>query len=174
VQVVCAIPPETGVTPGSHASFFFAHLSSSAWSDTAVHAVQRGEVVGAVGKSGNASGASVAPHLHLEAIVQDSEAKALAERHSGRDNGDTDAARELSRLLTERCLTPAELSREDVWRNRRVDPFVLLTCLGSGRPAYRRPGGALTEYSFPWSARYHARFDVDAGSDAFPVRTAAR
>jgi murein DD-endopeptidase MepM/ murein hydrolase activator NlpD len=173
-HVVCPLPAELGATRTYYVSFFFAHLSRVAFDDADTHDVSLGDTVGAVGKSGNAAGASVAPHLHLEAAVQDSELAALAERHSGRDNSDTDGSREVAPLLASRCLEPNELARDDeIWRNRRVDPFVLLTCLGADRPGYQKPKGSLAESSHRWSEQYRARFDVDSG-EGTSGRTAAR
>lgn len=168
-QVVCPLPPELGASPGRVASFFFAHLSATAWAGDDVRGVGRGDTVGAVGKSGNASGASVAPHLHLEAILQDSVAAGLSERHSGRDSSSSAAALEVAALLRDGCLSETELARRggEIWRERRVDPFVLLACLGSERPAYRRPGGALGEHSSPFSTEYGARAALDAGGTLY-------
>lgn len=151
-HVVCELPSELGAKPGAFVSFFFAHLREASAPAGETRDVGSGEVIGTVGKTGNASGASVAPHLHLEALVQDSEAAALADRHSGRDHSETAASREVSELIQSRC----ELSRSSaaLWRGRRVDPFVLLSCLGSAVPDYQRPPGKLAEASFPWSTRY--------------------
>jgi len=174
-HVVCPLPAELGASRTYFVSFFFAHLSRVAFEDAKTHDVSLGDTVGAVGKSGNASGASVAPHLHLEAVVQDSEAAALAERHSGRDHSDTEGSREIAPLLASRCLEPNELGRaDDVWRHRRVDPFVLLTCLGADRPGYQKPKGSLAESSHRWSEQYRARFDVDGPAEGTSGRTAAR
>lgn len=169
-HVVCPLPAELGAGSGRHASFFFAHLSRVEWSDDATHDVSVGDAVGAVGKTGNAAGSSVAPHLHLEAIIQDSESSALLERHSGRNHDETRGSKELTSSLPDRCLDAASLTRRDgeLWRGRRVDPFVLLTCLGATRPGYRRPSGAWAEASRPWSAYYSASFDVDSGVSKAP------
>jgi hypothetical protein len=130
----------------------------------AMSEVAEGAVLGSVGKTGNASAAIVAAHLHLEAILQDTEESALAERHSGRDQNDTQAAREVDGFLRAKCLDPSGLAPKgsELWRARRADPFILLTCFGANKPAYTRPSGKLALASYPWSSEYSAKsFDVD-------------
>ena len=164
-HLVCPLPSELHIDADARVSLFFAHLSSVAFSDDRDHSVSLGEGIGAVGKTGNASGAAVAPHLHLEAILQDSEAAALAERHSGRDQSETVAGKSVAAALEGGCLAKTGLSRRDaaIWRARRVDPFLLLTCVGARKPAYTRPSGKLASASYPWSKSYGATsFDVDS------------
>jgi murein DD-endopeptidase MepM/ murein hydrolase activator NlpD len=164
LHVACELPRRDGLQRTLWASFFFAHLSSQAFADEALHSVRRGETIGAVGKTGNASAASVAAHLHLEAIVHETEASALAERHSGRDQSDTDAAHELREAIRSACLEPNGFARRgnELWRARRVDPVVLLECFGADKPAYTRPAGEMAEASRRWSAIYTATsFDID-------------
>ncbi len=165
VQLVCALPSSLGLVESRRISLFFAHLndtSSELGEDS--RPVPAGTVLGSVGKTGNASSQVIAAHLHLEISVHDDEERALAERHSGRDQGDTRAAHELDALMQERCLEPAGLAPKShgFWRARRVDPFVLLTCVSADKPPYSRPSGALAQASYAWSTEYVAtRFDVD-------------
>ncbi len=169
VQLVCALPSELGLEPARRVSLFFAHLKDVAGLGEAMAEVAAGAELGSVGKTGNASSAIIAAHLHLEAIVHDDEPSALAEHHSGRDQSDTRGAREVGGALSSRCLGPAGLASkaESLWRARRADPFVLLVCLGAEKPAYTRPSGKLAEASYPWSSEYSATgFDVDAGNPA--------
>lgn len=49
----------------------YGHLSD--WSEYTVRKVRRGEIVGFVGKTGNAAGTAIQPHLHFE-IKKDGEA----------------------------------------------------------------------------------------------------
>lgn len=166
VQLVCPLPSGLGLAPGRRVSLFFAHLSDVAGLGDSPADVAGGASLGAVGKTGNASAAIVAAHLHFEASVHDDEAGALAERHSGRDQSDTQAAHELDEALRARCLGPAGLKQKAarLWRARRADPFVLLTCLGADKPGYTRPAGKLGEASYAWSSEYSATgFDVDSG-----------
>ena len=123
-------------------------------------------VIGGVGKTGNASGSDIAPHLHFEIALHENEAAAIAETHSGRDQSDNRGAHAVLGRMASDCLEPNGLSRKsgDVARGRRVDPFVLLSCAVADKPAYKRPLGKLAESSVPWSQLYHAeRFDIDRG-----------
>ena len=108
-----------------------------------------------MGKSGNASGASVMPHLHLELVVQPSERAAKDETHSGRDQSDNEAASALLSKLDERCLKPAGIEASSgLRRHRRLDPYVVLSCLGAEKPPLTQPKGALRGASTPWHALY--------------------
>jgi murein DD-endopeptidase MepM/ murein hydrolase activator NlpD len=171
VQLVCALPNELGAGRTLFASFFYSHLSKT----VAVRgrqpaepiAVRRGASVGAVGKSGNASGAKIAPHLHLEVTIHADEASALADTHSGRDQSSTPAAELFLRELTRRCLEPNGLAPRSgaSSRARRVDPFLLLVCLAGDKPAFSTPRAPLDRAAERWSLHYSAaRFQVDAPS----------
>jgi murein DD-endopeptidase MepM/ murein hydrolase activator NlpD len=168
VKIVCRVPRELSGGHDVYASLFFCHLSKTeVGSDLAP--VHRGQKVGEVGKTGNASGKSIAPHLHLEIVLQDSERKAEAERHSGRDQSDTRAADYFFAALDKRCLKPNQFERqgEGTRRARRADPFLVLSCLGRDKPDYERAPGNLGQSSERWSELYKAKaFDVDRGRDA--------
>ena len=164
VQLVCPLPSELGLAAERRVSLFFAHLFDVADLGGDFASVEAGATLGHVGKTGNAAGSSIAPHLHFEAILRDDEATASEEHHSGRDASETLAAREVGQVFATRCLAPLGLRRTDgdVWLNRRVDPFILLTCLGAKKPSYSRPKSALAKASYPFSSAYHAdAFDVD-------------
>src|SRR5687768_968280 len=64
VQLVCKLPDRLGGDEGLHASFFYAHLDKSVppkgWTN-----VRAGQKLGTVGKTGNAAGKKIKPHLHL-------------------------------------------------------------------------------------------------------------
>lgn len=169
VQLVCPLPPELGIEPARRVSLFFAHLLDVAGLGETPTEIDAGAELGSVGKTGNASAAIIAAHLHFEAIVHDDESSALAEHHSGRDQSDTRGAREVAGVLSSRCLGPLGFAPKSgsLWRSRRADPFVLLICLGAEKPAFTRPNGKLGEASYPWSSEYSATgFDVDSGSFA--------
>ncbi|MBK7583969.1 MAG: M23 family metallopeptidase [Myxococcales bacterium] len=175
VHLVCPLPAQLGLGRGRHASFFFAHLNDTAELGAEFGVAPAGGVVGSVGKTGNASGGAVSPHLHFEAIIHDTEANALAETHSGRDQSETAAAGELGLALQQRCLGPSGLEAHHklIWRARRIDPFVLLVCLGAAKPTFKRPPGKLGEASYAWSTAYQATgFDVD--SQALPDRASGQ
>jgi murein DD-endopeptidase MepM/ murein hydrolase activator NlpD len=164
VQLVCALPRSLGLADSRRISLFFAHLNDTSGLGEEPRPVPAGSVIGSVGKTGNASAQVIAAHLHLEISVHDDEERALAERHSGRDQGDSSAAHELDAVMRRRCLEPSGLTPKSdrLWRARRVDPFVLLMCVSAHKPSYTRPSGSLAEASYAWSTEYSAtRFDVD-------------
>ncbi len=161
VALVCELPPAWG---GAHLSLFYSHLSAQEVGSERVQ-VTLGQPLGAVGKTGNAAGPSVMPHLHLELIVHPSAEEARRETHSGRDQSNNPAADALLSQLDERCLQPLGLtSRQPLRRERRLDPYLVLGCLGAAKPAYQRPRGELAGASFPWQDYYRAR-----GGDPEPV-----
>jgi murein DD-endopeptidase MepM/ murein hydrolase activator NlpD len=64
VQLVCELPDVVDGPEGLHASFFYAHLDKAVvpkrWTQ-----VKLGDKLGTVGKTGNAAGPKIMPHLHL-------------------------------------------------------------------------------------------------------------
>ncbi len=166
VKVVCPIPKEIAGEHSAYASLFFSHLDSSVIDNK--QDVRAGARLGTVGKSGNARGSSIAPHVHVEIAVHDSERRALEERHSGRDQSGTKAARRIVAALEKHCLSPngfAAKSRR-IARARRLDPFVVLSCLSDEKPDWALPKGGLSKSSVAWSKQYAARtFDVDLGRE---------
>ncbi len=165
VQVVCRLPDELGGDEGLHASFFYAHLDKTsipkAWT-----AIGAGDRVGTVGKTGNASGPKIKPHLHLEVIIRGSEEDALGEKHSGVVAAAAPAVDRFFELLGESCLQPAKFtSQSGVRRDRRVDPYTLLMCAAKPKPDLTTPERKeLASAQMKWSKVYAAKgFDVDAG-----------
>lgn len=167
VQLVCKLPDKLGGDQDLYASLFYAHLSKTSipreWTT-----VKAGAKIGAVGKTGNAAGPKIKPHLHLEVIIQAGEEKALEEHHSGLDADAKDATDTFFAHLAEACLEPAKFKStmgEGMRRERRVDPFVLLMCSAKPKPELEAPEKAdLREAQVKWSTRYSAAgFDVDRG-----------
>ncbi len=165
VQLVCKLPPELGGDEGLYVSLFYAHLDKSfvpeKWSPTKV-----GAKIGTVGKTGNAAGPEIRPHLHLEAIIRTSEEAAMSERHAGVDPKAGAAADPYFEALRDKCLEPAHFtSTGDLRRERRADPFMLLMCAAKPKPALERPtNDLLREAEVQWSEHYAALgFDVDTG-----------
>ena len=166
VQVVCKLPGELTRGRSHYASIFYSHLSKALPDKGEFSPVRRGEKVGAVGKSGNASGSDIAPHVHLEIIVHDDEEAAREERHSGRNQKDSRAADLFQKVLVEKCLAPNEFSpqKTELSRARRVDPFVVLSCLAPDKPALTKPKAPLDAVAERWSDHYVAKsFDVNVG-----------
>lgn len=166
VQVVCAVPKEVG--EGLWVSLFYSHLDTTLLRGREWHAVRRGKVVGTVGKSGNASGSSIAPHLHFEVVLHDSEDDASAENHSGRNQRNTTATDAFLEKMAQDCLGPNGFARKSgpVRRARRVDPFLVLSCLSDAKPDFAPASGTLAKSGEAWHEHYVAEtFDVDRGRD---------
>ena len=171
VRVVCPVPKSLAKgNQAPYASIFYAHLDrTNVQADTWSH-VRKGAELGKVGKTGNAGGEGVQPHLHLELIIQSSQRAALAERHLGLDQSTVPAAERFFDALTTRCLTPNGFRPNTgrIGRARRADPFLVLTCLSSDKPEYQSAPDTLDSWSRPWSQLYSAQaFNVDAGPRAF-------
>lgn len=174
VHLVCPVPKELVRSGTPHASFFYAHLSDTKLPQDRWVPVERGTVVGAVGKTGNAAGGAVQPHLHLELIIQSSLRAAMEERHLGNDQSSVREAADFLRALDERCLEPHGFHPKSgaLQRARRFDPFVALTCLSSDKPAFVPAPEPLDFASSAWSQAYLARgFNVDRGPDGLLVAT---
>lgn len=170
VKLVCRLPSEW---VDGYVSLFYSHLSEQAITAGTGQDVKLGETLGRVGKSGNAAGASVMPHLHLELIVHTSEKAAQLETHSGRDQSNDPAADTLIKRLDERCLEPLGLkARAGMRRERRLDPYLVLGCLGAEKPAYQAAPGALRGAGFPWHEHYEGH-GTDPDSAPFVPSSAA-
>lgn len=167
VQLVCPVPGDiSGGDMDLHVSLFYAHLDTTQVGSKGWTRVKAGQPLGTVGKTGNASGKKIKPHLHLEMIVRASEREALEERHSGQNARASRAADAFFAALQDECLEPASLtSRADVRRERRVDPFVMLVCSSRPKPAFTLPEAKpLQEAAVKWSRFYASpAFDVDEG-----------
>jgi murein DD-endopeptidase MepM/ murein hydrolase activator NlpD len=171
VQVICPVPNELWSGRGSEpwVSFFYAHLKESLlptgrWID-----VSRGAPLGSVGKSGNAGGSEVQPHLHLELIVQRNQRSAMDERHLGTDQSPSLATDTFAERMGETCLDPFGFHPKSrlLTRARRVDPFVALTCLSGQKPDFEKAPEPLGFASTEWSRFYIARrFNVNDGPEA--------
>jgi murein DD-endopeptidase MepM/ murein hydrolase activator NlpD len=165
VQLVCKLPADLGGDEDLYVSFFYAHLDKTSI-QVGYQDVKAGAKIGTVGKTGNASGADVMPHLHLEAIVRGSQAEALAEHHSGLEPKAKEATDTFFADLQSACLHPAHLTSEgDIRRERRVDPYLLLTCAARPKPTLTTPDTEpLRSASIKWSNHYASTtFDVDEG-----------
>jgi murein DD-endopeptidase MepM/ murein hydrolase activator NlpD len=165
VQLVCKLPADLGGDRGLYVSLFYAHLDKSTVPDKWTP-VKSGAKIGAVGKTGNAAGPKIKPHLHLEAIIRTSEEEAMNEKHAGVDPKAGSRADSYFEALRDKCLSPAHFSSTgDVRRERRADPFMLLVCAAKPKPdLVAPPDEHLREAAVRWSEHYAALgFDVDAG-----------
>lgn len=168
LHVICPVPDayrKAGVaTPW--ASFFYAHLSESDVAPLVWHDVKRGQKLGKVGKTGNAEGASVQPHLHLELIVQQNRRAAMDEHHLGSDQSSAPAAEMFAFTLEKECLDPLGFRPKSqmLRRARRLDPFVALSCLSDFKPDFRPAPAPLDFASHAWDRFYVADgFNVNRG-----------
>lgn len=168
VHIICPVPPAYmkvgGPTPW--VSFFYAHLDATELPNNEWAKVARGQEVGQVGKSGNARGPNVQPHLHLELIVQKNHRGAMDERHVGSDQSSVPAADHFADTLSTSCMNPYGFEPKSrlLRRARRIDPFVALTCLSDRKPNYVRAPSPLAESSLAWTSFYVAEdFNVNLG-----------
>jgi hypothetical protein len=174
VQLVCPLPRAFGGKTAGYVSIFYAHLAEVRFGESWT-AAQHGQVVGATGKTGNAEGATVEPHLHLEIIVAESERAAREESHSGLIQSSNWAVARFLARLQRGCLTPRQFTPRagHLQRARRVDPFIVLGCLVTNKPPLTAPSSGVRAAGVKWSERYRASgFDVDAGARALEAHTA--
>lgn len=168
VHIICPVPEKYMQSGGPQpwVSFFYAHLdkldlAQNEWKDVA-----RGQAVGTVGKSGNARGPNVKPHLHLELIVQKNQRSAMDEGHLGSDQSSVPAADYFADSLSTSCMGPYGFEPKSrlLRRARRVDPFVALTCLSDRKPNFVKAPSPLTDSSLAWTKFYVAKdFNVNLG-----------
>lgn len=175
LHVICPVPEgyrKSGVaTPW--VSFFYAHLDGTDIEPLLWQDVSRGKKLGTVGKTGNADGASVQPHLHLELIVQQTQRAAMDEHHLGSDQSSVGAAEFFASTLEKECLDPFGFRPKSqlLRRARRLDPFVALSCLSDHKPDFRRAPAPLDLASEAWDRYYVAeRFNVNRGPEDYGAR----
>lgn len=168
VQVICPVPASVAGDATVFASILYAHLDETFLPATGIDsaaagAVTRDEAIGLAGKTGNAGADGIHAHLHLEIALLGSELAALQEAHLSGDDSDTAAAAALRSSLTTSCLEPTGFKplQAALHLGRRIDPYMLLTCLSASKPALMTPQ---IQPLHAWSADYAAdAFDVDVG-----------
>ena len=170
VQLVCPVPPGLAGQDRLFVSLFYAHLDTVAVPAGAWTAAARAQPLGTVGKTGNSRSPMISPHLHLELITHDTEASAMAETHSGRDQANNAGADRLFARLESSCMGAAGFtSAGELRRARRADPFPVLTCLTREKPPFTLPAAPLDAAAVKWSEHYKAStFDVNVGRVASP------
>ena len=168
IHVICPLPEEY-IKKGAAvpwASFFYAHLNETSLPFNKWVEVTGAQALGEVGKTGNARGPNIQPHLHLELIVQSNRRAAMDERHLGSDQSSVPAAELFVDRLSERCMAPLGFQSKSqmLRRARRVDPFIALTCLSEFKPNFIKAPSPLTEWSRAWNQYYVAKdFNVNLG-----------
>src|SRR5690606_28353300 len=128
VHIICPVPEKYMKAGGPQpwASFFYAHLDKLDLAQNEWKEVARGQVMGTVGKTGNARRPNIQPHLHLELIVQKNQRSAMDEGHLGSDQSSVPAADYFADALSTTCMGPYGFEPKSrlLRRARRVDPFV--------------------------------------------------
>jgi hypothetical protein len=164
VQLACPLPEVLAQGEALWVSILFAHLDTLDVGDG--QDVAAGEQLGSVGKTGNAAGAGINPHVHYEIALHSSLAAAQSESHASSDHSSNAAGDAFESRFQSECLDELGFTSLDgpIMKGRRVDPFMLMSCLSSDKPTLESPGPALQSVPTPWSAEYDAlAFDVDAG-----------
>jgi murein DD-endopeptidase MepM/ murein hydrolase activator NlpD len=163
--VILACPLPTSITGGATvwASILYGHLSGFSVSDGA--SVAKGAAIGRVGKTGNASAAGINAHVHFEIALHASESQARSESHASSDHSASSGSSAAIAAIQRACTTPLGFRTVGgpLSKGRRIDPFVLVTCLAK-KPTLERPAASLQADFDAWSEAYSATgFDVDVG-----------
>ena len=164
VQLACPIPPVIAGGESLWASLLFAHMDSLAVASD--DSVSPGQVIGTVGKTGNAGSSSINPHVHFEIAIHASLGEAQAESHASANHSANAAGDAFAPRFASACLDELgfESTTGPTMKGRRPDPFMLMTCLSSDKPTLEAPEPALQSTWTRWSDHYAAdAFDVDVG-----------
>jgi murein DD-endopeptidase MepM/ murein hydrolase activator NlpD len=164
VQLICEMPTVLAGDDSLWASILFAHLDSLAVNSNEV--VTPGQMVGAVGKTGNANSPGINAHVHFEIAIHASFAAAQGESHASSDHSGNVAGDLFAIQFDSECLAELDFvsTSGPSMKGRRADPFMLLTCLSSNKPDLEAPAPALQTDWVRWSDHYDAAaFDVDVG-----------
>lgn len=130
VQLVCLLPFESSITS---VSILYGHLSGFNKEAPEYIDVKAGEVVGYVGKSGNAGGSDIMSHLHIEMLVHNEINAAKSEEHRLHVRSPVQDYKVLSNELSQ-CLHGFKPGPRGFNNGHKFDPFLLLACLAN-RPA---------------------------------------
>lgn len=163
VQLACEVPSVIAGGESLWVSILFAHLDTLSVGNQQVVA---GDMIGTVGKTGNAASPSINPHVHFEMAVHDSLAAAQGESHASANHASNAAGDVFAGLFASECLDVLEfVSLDDVtMKGRRPDPFMVMSCLSSDKPMLQQPEPNLQSGQTPWSDHYDAGgFDVNVG-----------
>lgn len=164
VQLSCPVPETLAPEQELWTSILFAHLDTLAVQSG--QEVQPGQSIGTVGKTGNAGSASINPHVHFELAIHASLGAAQSESHASSNHSPNDAGDSFALSFQEHCLDVLEFESTTgpSMKGRRVDPFLMMSCLSSDKPALQMPSASLQSAWTPWSDHYAAtEFNVDEG-----------
>jgi len=161
VQLSCPIPDEVAQGQELWASMLYAHLDTISVATGA--SVDAGDLVGTVGKTGNAASGGINAHVHFEIAIHGSLAAAQGEPHISSDHSGNAASDTFAQRIAESCWSPHAFQplTGPSTKGRRPDPFMVLSCL-SDKPALVDPPASLQGLR-EWSLHYDAAFDVDVG-----------
>jgi murein DD-endopeptidase MepM/ murein hydrolase activator NlpD len=164
VQIVCAVPSRlTGGTP-MWASTFYAHMNTVTVSGG--DRVTKGQAIGTVGKTGNASSSGINAHVHWEVTIHGSQAAARADGHASSDNSGSTVSAQFETAFRQACITPSGIRAVTgpVMRGRRPDPYLMLICTAKDKPALTTPSASLQGFLERWSRHFSATaFDINVG-----------
>ena len=164
VQLACEIPTVIAGGESLWVSILFGHLDTLAVDGG--EDLSAGQMVGTVGKTGNAAAAGINAHVHFEMAIHSSLAAAQSESHASSNHSSNAAGDLFAGLFASACLDELGFESTDgpTMKGRRPDPFMLLSCLSSDKPALEQPAPSLQASQTPWSDYYSALgFDVDVG-----------
>ena len=169
--VTCKIPSTVASNGNYNAEILYGHMSSISADNGSV---SKGEVIGYSGRSGNASAGGINSHVHYEISVFNASTIRLAGVQRSMNDSETRGITTLDvwsfvSEMKQNCMSPNGFeSDESLVYGNRVDPFVLMTCLTSNKPALTYSG---IQGSFlKWSQFYSATgFNVNVGLSS-PLR----
>lgn len=164
VQIVCPVPTRLSGGVPMWASTFYAHLQTV--SVTGGGRVTKGQTIGTVGKSGNASASGINAHVHWEVTIHGSASAARADGHASSDNSPSSVSSQFEAAFRQACITPSGIRAVTgpVMRGRRPDPYLLLICSVTGKPPLTAPAASVQGFLERWSRHFSATaFDINVG-----------
>lgn len=164
VQIVCPVPTRLSGGVPMWASTFYAHLQSV--SVASGGRVSKGQAIGTVGKSGNASASGINAHVHWEVTIHGSQSAAHNDLHGSADNSSSSVSAQFETAFRQACITPSGIRAVTgpVMRGRRPDPYLMLICTVTGKPKLTTPPASVQGFLERWSEHFSATaFDIDVG-----------
>lgn len=164
VQIVCPVPARLSGGTSMWASTFYAHLQSV--SVATGSRVTKGQAIGTVGKSGNASAVGINSHVHWEVTIHGSQGAAHGDLHGSADNSPSSVSSQFEAAFRQACITPSGIRAVTgpVMRGRRPDPYLMLICSVTGKPALTTPAASVQGFLERWSRHFSATaFDINVG-----------
>lgn len=161
IDLVCSAPFKRRELKNFWFSIRYSHLDASSkfiqkFSKQKRHKLIQGQVIGAVGNSGNAKGTK--PHLHLEVSVFESKKAARQAQHPLKDAVISNQANQFLNELKKTCqLAQDNIQNRALGLDNRIDPYVLFSCIGA-MPIELLPHALQHDSNYPdfylWSKHY--------------------